>query len=118
MHIPDFKLKEYSKKYEFTPPHLLCCSDAETRNLSKLLTIADEDSKKLWHSLALGYTDSPGHPILRQEISRLYDSVKADDLLTFAGAEEEIYCSMRALIEPEDHVIFIDPCYQSLATLP
>lgn len=118
MKIPDFKLEEFWKKYEFTSPYLLCCSDAETWTLSELLAIADEDLKKLWHSLALGYTESPGHPILRQEIARLYDSIKADDVLTFAGAEEGIYCVMRVLIEPGDHVIIIDPCYQSLATLP
>lgn len=118
MKIPDFKLEEFWKKYEFTSPYLLCCSDAETWTLSELLAIADEDSKKLWYSLALGYTEPPGHPILRQEIARLYDTVKADGILTFAGAEEGIYCSMRVLIEPGDHVIVIGPCYQSLATLP
>lgn len=118
MKIPPFKLEEFWKKYEFTSPYLLCCSDAETWTLSELLAIADEDSKKLWHSLALGYTESPGHPILRQEISHLYDSVAADDILTFAGAEEGIYCVMRVLIEPGNHVIVIDPSYQSLATLP
>lgn len=118
MKIPDFKLEEFWKKYEFTSPYLLCCSDAETWTLQELLVIADEDSKQLWHSLALGYTESPGHPILRQEIARLYDSVKAEEILTFAGAEEGIYCTMRVLIEPGDHVIVIDPCYQSLVTLP
>lgn len=118
MKIPPFKLEEFWKKYEFTSPYLLCCSDAETWTLSELLAIADEHSKKLWHSLALGYTESPGHPALRQEIAHLYDSIKADDVLTFAGAEEGIYCVMRVLIEPGDHVIVIDPSYQSLATLP
>lgn len=118
MKIPDFKLEEFWKKYEFTSPYLLCCSDAETWTLSELLEIADEDSKKLWNSLALGYTESPGHPILRQEIANLYDSIHADDVLTLAGAEEGIYCVMRILIQPGDHVIVIDPCYQSLATLP
>lgn len=118
MQLPDFKLEEFWKKYEFTSPYLLCCSDAETWTLQELLAMADEDSKKLWHSLALGYTESPGHPQLRQEIARLYDAVKADGILTFAGAEEGIYCAMRVLIEPGDHVIVIDPCYQSLATLP
>lgn len=118
MKFPPFKLEEFWKKYEFTSPYLLCCSDAETWTLSELLAIADEDSKKLWHSLALGYTESPGHPTLRQEIAHLYDSIKADDVLTFAGAEEGIYCIMRVLIEPGDHVIVIDPSYQSLATLP
>lgn len=118
MKIPDFKLEEFWKKYEFTSPYLLCCSDAETWTLSDLLAMADKDSRELWHSLALGYTEPPGHPILRQEIARLYDSVKAENVITFAGAEEGIYCTMRVMIEPDDHVIVIDPCYQSLATLP
>jgi len=118
MKIPDFKLEEFWKKYEFTSPYLLCCSDAETWTLQELLDLADADSKKLWQSLALGYTESPGHPILRKEIAKLYSSVEADEILTFAGAEEGIYCTMRVLIEPGDHVIVIDPCYQSLSSLP
>lgn len=117
MKIPDFKLEEFWKKYEFTSPHLFCCSDAETWTLQELLALADSDSKKLWQSLALGYTESPGHPMLRSEIAQLYDAVKANEILTFAGAEEGIYCTMRVLIEPENHVIVIEPCYQSLTTL-
>lgn len=118
MNIPDFKLEEFWKKYEFTAPYLLCCSDAETWTLQELLAMADDDSKKRWDSLALGYTESNGHPILLEEIAHLYDSVKADEILTFAGAEEGIYCTMRVLVQPGDHVIVIDPSYQSLAALP
>ncbi len=118
MKIPAFKLEEFWKKYEFIAPYLLCCSDAETWTLQELLKLADPDSKKLWNSLALGYTESPGHPLLREEIAQLYTSVKADDVITFAGAEEGIYCTMRVLLEPGDHVIVIAPCYPSLATLP
>lgn len=118
MEIPQFKLEEFWKKYEFTAPYLLCCSDAESWRLTEILELADPEAKKLWESLSLGYTESPGLPLLRQEIAHLYSSVKSEQILTFAGAEEGIYCSMRTLIEPGDHVIVIDPCYQSLATLP
>lgn len=118
MMIPHFKLEEFWKKYEFTSPHLLCSSDAETWTLQELLAMADPDSKKIWQSLALGYTESPGLPLLREEIAQLYSSIGPGEILTFAGAEEGIYCTMRVLIQPGDHVIIIDPCYQSLATLP
>jgi len=118
MDIAPFKLEEFWKKYEFTAPYLLCCSDAETWSLQELLALADPSSLKLWESLALGYTESPGHPILREEVTHLYSSLKSDQILTFAGAEEGIYCTMRVLIEPGDHVIVVDPCYQSLVTLP
>lgn len=118
MNIPLFKLEEFWKKYEFTTPYLLCCSDAETWGLEELVSFADPDAKNLWQSLTLGYTEPPGNAVLRKEIAALYYSLSSDDIFTFAGAEEGIYCAMRVLIEPGDHVIVVDPCYQSLATLP
>lgn len=118
MKIPPFKLEEFWKKYEFTAPYLLCCSDAESWKLSEILELADPESRMLWESLHLGYTESPGLPLLRKEIAKLYSHIDSEQVLTFAGAEEGIYCTMRTLIEPEDHVIVIDPCYQSLRALP
>lgn len=118
MKIPPFKLEEFWKKYEFTAPYLLCCSDAESWKLSEILELTDPESRMLWESLNLGYTESPGLPLLRKEIAKLYSHIDSEQVLTFAGAEEGIYCAMRTLIEPGDHVIVIDPCYQSLRTLP
>lgn len=118
MKIPPFKLEEFWKKYEFTAPYLLCCSDGETWRLHEILELADPETKQLWESLSLGYTEPPGLPLLRKEIAKLYSQIESEQVLTLAGAEEGIYCSMRALIEPGDHVIVIDPCYQSLKTLP
>lgn len=118
MKIPPFKLEEFWKKYEFTSPYLLCCSDAESWKLHEILELADPESQALWESLSLGYTESPGLPLLREEIAKLYSQIDSEQVLTFAGAEEGIYCTMRTLIEPSDHVIVIDPCYQSLKTLP
>jgi len=118
MEIPPFKLEEFWKKYEFTAPYLLCCSDAESWKLNEILEMADPEAKNLWESLSLGYTESPGLPLLRKEVAHLYSSIDSDQIVTFAGAEEGIYCAMRTLVEPGDHVIVIDPCYQSLAALP
>lgn len=118
MKIPLFKLEEFWKKYEFTAPYLLCCSDAESWKLNELIEMADPEAKHLWESLSLGYTESPGHPLLRKEIAKLYSHINSEQVLTFSGAEEGIYCAMRTLIEPDDHIIVIDPCYQSLKTLP
>jgi aspartate/methionine/tyrosine aminotransferase len=72
----------------------------------------------VWENLKLGYTESPGLPLLREEISRLYSAVDQDRILTTAGAEEGIYCTMRALLSTGDHVIGFSPCYQSLMTVP
>lgn len=118
MKLPKFKLEEFWKKYEFIAPYLFCCSDTETWTLEELLNMADSDSKKLWQSLSFNYTQSPGHPVLREEVAKLYSSLGSEDIVIFVGAEEGIYCTMRVLIESGDHAIVIDPCYQSLDTLP
>ena len=41
-----FELERFFAKYEFAAKHLLCCSDCQPLQLSQLLSIADEDSKK------------------------------------------------------------------------
>ncbi len=68
----------------------------------------------LWDGLTLGYTESTGHPLLRREIASLYETVEADDVLVFAGAEEAIFCLANVLLGPTDHAIVTWPGYQSL----
>jgi len=36
-----FKLEEYLAKYEFSAQYLLCCSDAESFEMSDILDMAD-----------------------------------------------------------------------------
>ncbi len=116
--LPIFKLEEFWKKYEFSAPYLLCPSDAETWLLKDIVAMADPETRALWDNLSLGYTESPGLPLLRKEIARLYDSLEADHILTTAGAEEGIYCALHSLLSEGDHVVIISPSYQSLETLP
>jgi aspartate/methionine/tyrosine aminotransferase len=118
MKIPPFKLEEFWKKYEFETPYLLSASDAETWTVKELVALADPETRAMWENLSLGYTESPGLPLLRKEIAKLYSHLNQEDILTTAGAEEGIYCAMHALLEQGDHVIVIVPAYQSLETLP
>lgn len=113
-----FKLEEFWKKYEFSAPYLMCCSDVESWTQEEILRFADRETKKLWNELRLCYTESPGFPLLREEIATLYSSIKAAQIVTFAGGEEGIYCAFKALLNPGDHVIVVTPCYQSLESLP
>lgn len=118
MQLPPFKLEEFWEKYEFSVPHLLCSSDAESWTVNEILSFASPELKNHFENLSLGYTESTGHPLLRNEIARLYNSLDSNNILTFAGAEEGIYCLLKALVQPGDHVITFEPCYQSLSTLP
>ena len=112
--LPDFRLERYFARWEFTAPYLLCASDIEGLTLTELVSLADDESRKLWEGLSLGYTESTGLPILRREIATLHDAVTPDDVLTFAGAEEGILVALSSLLGPGDHAIITWPCYQSL----
>ena len=114
-----FKLEEYLAKYEFSAKYLLCCSDAESFDMSKILDSASSEEKHLWDNLRLGYTEVSGLPILRKTVAQeLYQPLEGDHILMFAGAEEGIFCTLHALIETNDHVIVLTPCYQSLVEIP
>jgi aspartate/methionine/tyrosine aminotransferase len=65
-----------------------------------------------------GYTQTFGAPTLRAAIATTYDSLEAEDIVCFAGAEEAIYIAMQVLLSPDDHCIVITPNYQAAETLP
>lgn len=118
MKLPNFKIEEFFNKYEFSTPYMLGSSDAESYSLHELLSMADHETKKIWDNLTLSYTHSDGLPLLRKEISKLYTNQKKDNILVFAGAEEAIYIAMNVILSPDDHVIVITPCYESLKNIP
>jgi aspartate/methionine/tyrosine aminotransferase len=111
--LSTFKLERYFARWEFAAPHLLCTSDVQGVALADLLALADEDTRDLWANLTLGYTESTGHPLLKDAICGLYARVKPADVLCFAGAEEAIYITQRVLLRPGDHMIVTFPGYQS-----
>jgi aspartate/methionine/tyrosine aminotransferase len=114
MRIADFALERYFARWEFAVRHVLCASDVEGWSMAELLDVADEEMAATWAGLRLGYTESTGHPLLRREIASLYQTVDPDGVLTFAGAEEAIFCLMSSAVGPGDHVIVGWPGYQSL----
>lgn len=117
MKIPPFKLEEFWAKYEFTAPYLLCASDVEGWKQSDIVALADVEMAALWHNLQLGYTEVPGHPLLRKEIAGLYSALKSEDLVTVAGGEEGVYVALKTLLSPGDHAVIVTPNYQSLLTI-
>ena len=114
MRIAEFELERYFARWEFAVKHLLCASDVEGWPMAALLALADEETAALWDGLRLGYTESPGHPLLRRDIAALYDTATADDILVLSGAEEGIFALVNVLLGPGDHAIVTWPGYQSL----
>lgn len=112
MKIKDFKLEVYFGQYEFTAPYLLTQSDCESMSTKELLALepgSEEEYLNQW----LGYTETWGDPELRKIIASLYDTMEAEDILAFHGAQEAIFGYMNVMLDPGDHMIAMYPNYQS-----
>ena len=113
MKIAPFQLERYFAKYEFSTKYLLSCSDCEPLTLSEVLEMADPESLSLWQNLKLAYTESSGHPLLKEEITKLHTTITPDNINVLVP-EEAIFVVMNCILEKGDHVITTFPGYQSL----
>jgi aspartate/methionine/tyrosine aminotransferase len=114
MSLRPFGLERYFARHEFTARHLLCASDCESLSIAELLAL-EEGVAERFLALGLGYTESLGHPALRDAVAGLYHSLGPADVLVHAGAEEAIFNFMHVALAPGDHAVVHTPCYQSLA---
>ncbi len=113
MKMAPFRLERYFAEHEFSARYLLSCSDCEPLALSELLGSADEETGRMWNELKLSYTETWGHPLLRETVAGVYEGVGEENVLV-AAPEELIFLAMHALLNPGDHAICAFPGYQSL----
>ncbi len=116
MNLPPFKLERYFAKYEFNTEFILCSSDCEAMSVADLLAMEPGSAEKFQQTW-LGYTESQGHPALRKEIAKIYESIQPEEILVHTGAEEAIFLFMLAALKQNDHVIVHAPHYQSLSEI-
>ena len=116
MNLPPFKLERYFAKYEFATEYLLCSSDCEAMSIADLLAM-EQGAAERFQDVWLGYTESQGSPILRNEIRNLYKIIESEDILVHTGAQEAIFLFMHAMLDENDHIIVHTPSYQSLSEI-
>ena len=112
MKIAPFRIEEYYAVHEFTAPHMLSSSDAESVTIADVLALEPDAAERLF-AQRLGYTESAGAPELRAAAAALYETTSPEDVIVVAAAEEGIFTAYHALLEPGDHVVVETPCYES-----
>lgn len=117
MKIAPFATEQFFSLYEFNSQHLLGVSDCETTSVGELLSLAGRSLDELGE-LRLGYTESQGHPALREAIAGLYSGVPEDQVVVLSSPMEGIQLAMRALLNPGDRAVVLSPSYDALQTLP
>lgn len=113
MKIKDFKLERYFAKHEFTAKYLLSSSDCDGYEQSHILDQASSDELKMWNEIKLGYTESAGNPILRESITKFYNTNNINEVVVGSPGELN-FIAMQVLLEKQDHVVAVAPAYQSL----
>lgn len=108
-----FKLERYFAEYEFNVRYLLSSSDCDGYSLNYVLRCAEHGEMELWNNMALGYTDSLGHPLLREAIARHYNTIKSDNVLVLSPGEANNFI-MQLCLEKDAVVVCMRPAYQSL----
>ncbi len=69
MHPAPFALERFFARHEFSARYLLSASDCQGLAMADLVAGADDELRRRWETLTLGYTESQGLPELRAEIA-------------------------------------------------
>ncbi len=90
MDISPSRIERFFEKYEFNTPYLLCSSDCQSFTINEILSL-ESNAHDEFMDLYLGYTETRGHPELRQIIADLYETISEEQVIVFAGAEEGVF---------------------------
>lgn len=112
-----FRLEAYLGEWELSVRHHLTASDAQSMKLAELLAMGSPEEREQFLEMPLTYIDSWGTQDLREAIAGTYETLGAEHVLTFTGAEEALYWAMQEIVGPGDHAIVLVPCYQSMETV-
>ena len=113
-----FELEEFFAEWEFTARYHMTASDLESWTIKEILEMDGDRERPPFEEMWLGYTEVRGGPEVRAAVAETYDTMAAENILCFCGANEGIYATMRGLLNKGDHAIAVVPNYQSSETVP
>ncbi|MDQ0988764.1 pyridoxal phosphate-dependent aminotransferase [Streptomyces sp. V2I9] len=109
------RIERFFGEWESGAELLACASDVDGLTLGEVLALADGECLKLWEGLQLGYTETAGHPLLRDQIAQQYAVTGADGVTVCGGgAAEALFLLAHALLGPGDHAVVVWPAFESL----
>lgn len=117
MKMLPFETEEFFKEHEFSQPYLVSASDCESMTIGELIQLGG-GSLADFSRLSLGYTEVQGNASLSGQVSSLYRSVSADEVVILGTPVEGIYLALQTLLEKDDHVVVLSPAYDALHNIP
>jgi len=75
--------------------------------------------ESILQNVNLGFAPDEGTLALRTTLSEFhYESIKASDVITHAGAQEALFCAFHALLKTGDKVLAVAPIFEPLVQIP
>ena len=121
MNIKPFAVEEWMNEYEVGALYNIAETCVDSVSLDELFELTGENKEdflKDFCAQRLTYGNIWGCEALRSGISKLYHTIKADEVVLThgaAGANHHVFCS---LISAGDRVVSIMPTYQQLYSIP
>ncbi|GAA1647227.1 aminotransferase class I/II-fold pyridoxal phosphate-dependent enzyme [Catellatospora bangladeshensis] len=109
------KVEQFFAEWDAGVEHIACASDVDGLSMQELLQLADPEARALWDELDLGYTDTLGHPLLREAIVEQYARMAVGEVTVCGGgAAEALFLLAHVLLKPGDHALVVWPAFESL----
>lgn len=115
MEIPRFAMERWQSVWENQVELNIAESGVLPLTTSELC--ADQEELRRIVNVPLGYPPTNGSEQLRSNIAKLYPGAVAENILVTTGCAEANFLVTWALIEPGDHVIFMQPNYMQVEGL-
>jgi aspartate/methionine/tyrosine aminotransferase len=113
--LPPFRLERWFAEFEFVPDiRNLTASGPYDTTTQELLALENKETTRSYLNLDLGYIENPGRESLRQAVSRLYTTLKAEDIQITSGASEALFLLAWLVLEPGANIVVEEPCYENL----
>ena len=117
--LPHSKMREWLNHSRPLARTFLSSAQCEGPDLPTLLQMALPEHRKRFENLALcQYANSQGDIELRQTIANFYPGLGAENIVTFAGAQEALTCAFFALATNQMEVVTTTPCFPPLHLVP
>jgi aspartate/methionine/tyrosine aminotransferase len=117
MKLEPFELERWDAKWEREVTSDFGQSSGPTSYLNEITRLMSDGERRAFQELSLGYGHSTGEPRLRKAISSFHGTSHESVLVT-CGATEGIALVFATLASSGGNVVVVDPCYQSLRSVP
>lgn len=108
-------------KYEQGAIYNMAETCVDSLTVGELIALGGEDEAKFLKKLAekrLTYGHIEGSPSFRENISKLYKTVKPENVLAMNGAIGANFLLLYSIVQSGDEVICVQPTYQQLYAVP